>query len=127
MSTASVPIIGDNSVVKFQGYRWWAERGMIHWENMNTGDYGSQSVRVTLQRLRGLNDMVKNSLDDVNKSGQKLFYHDEVEEHQRYIESMTELVKMAQAQGTPGDSGVARDARRRRKKTVVMPGTRAKF
>jgi hypothetical protein len=117
----------DNDVVKFQNYRWWAERGMIHWENMDTGDYGSQSVRITLQRLRGINDMVKNSLEDVNKSGQKLFYHDEVEKHQRYIDNMTELCKEAQRQGMPTDDGAAKDAARRRKKTVIMPGTRAKF
>jgi hypothetical protein len=127
MSPVTIPTIGGSEIVHWQGYRWWAERGMIHWENKENGDYGSQSVRITLARLRGVNDMVKNSLEDLSSSGQKLFYHDEVEGHQRYIDQMVELVTQAQNQGQPTDKNSGKDAARRRKKTVVMPGTRAQF
>lgn len=123
----SVPMIGQVDVVNFNQYRYWAERGSIHWEHRDTGEYGNQSVRATLQRLRGINDMVQNSLEDVHTSGLKLFYADEVERHQRWIEEMVALIRKAQEQGMPSDDSAVRDAKRRRKKTVCMPGTRALF
>ncbi len=122
----AIPLIGQGDVVNFNQHRYWAERGMVHWEDRDTGDYGTQSVRITLQRLRGINDMVKNSLEDVHSSGQKLFYSDEVDRHMRWIEQMVELLKRAQAQGMPSDASAVRDAKRRRK-TVCMPGTNAVF
>ena len=123
----AIPLIGQSDVVNFNQHRYWAERGMIQWEDRDTGNFGSQSVRVTLQRLRGINDMVKNSLEDVHSCGQKLFYSDEVDRHMRWIEQMVELIKRAQAQGMPSDASATRDLKRRRKKTVCMPGTRALF
>ncbi len=122
----AIPLINQGDVVNFNQHRYWAERGMVHWEDRDTGDYGTQSVRITLQRLRGINDMVKNSLEDVHSSGQKLFYSDEVDRHMRWIEQMVELLKRAQAQGMPSDASAVRDAKRRRK-TVCMPGTNAVF
>jgi hypothetical protein len=123
----AIPVIGQSDVVNFNQYRYWADRGQIHWENRDTGEYGNQSVRITLHRLRALNDMVKNSLEDVHSSGQKLFYSDEVERHMRWIEEMCELVKKAREQGMPSDASAVRDINRRRKKTVCMPGTNARF
>ena len=122
-----IPLIGQSDVVNFNQHRYWAERGMIKWEDRDTGNFGSQSVRVTLQRLRALNDMVKNSLEDVHSGGQKLFYSDEVDRHMKWIEEMVELIKRARVQGMPSDASAVRDAKRRRKKTVCMPGTRALF
>ncbi len=127
MSPAAIPLVNQGDVVNFNQHRYWAEMGMIHWEDRDTGNYGSQSVRVTLQRLRGINDMVQNSLEDVHTSGLKLFYADEVERHQRWIEEMVGLVTRAQEQGMSTDPSAVRDAKRRRKKTVCMPGTRALF
>ena len=124
----AIPLIGQNDVVNFNQHRYWAERGMIHWEDRDTGNFGSQSVRVTLQRLRALNDMVKNSLEDVHSCGPKFFYSDEVDRHMRWIEEMVALIKKAQVQGMPSDATAGRDAKRqRRRKTVCMPGTRAMF
>ena len=127
MSPVKIPMIGQDGVVFWNRHRYWAESGMIHWEDMDTGNYGSQSVRVTLQRLRALNDMVKNSMEDVDSPGQKLFYHDEITRHQRWVEQMVELVNSAREQGMPTDKTAVRDIRRRSKKTVCMPGTRARF
>ena len=58
-------MIGDPGVVHFRQvsngqlveFRWWAERGLIHWENQITGEYGSQTVRKTLEHLQGLNEL----------------------------------------------------------------------
>ena len=124
---AAVLIGKEEGVVEFNGYRYWAERGMIHWENRDDGDYGTQSVAVTLVRLRGISDMVKNTVQEAHESGPKMYYHDEIEKHQQWLEEMVAICKQAQIQGQPSDPLAVRDLKRQRKKTVVMPGTRARF
>lgn len=110
-------IIGkkQDGSVYFQKYRWWAERGMIHWENVDTEAYGSQSVRVTLQRLKSLNDMVKNDLYAAETEAQ----------HASYIERMVDICREAQQQGAPENPDVGKAMRRRRgRSTVVVPTAR---
>jgi len=114
-------------MAEFQNYRWWAERGMIHWEHKNTGDYGTVPIRICLQRLRALNDMVQNSILDSHESGKKFMYGDEIQVHQKYIDDMVLLCKKAQVQGSPDDPSASRDLKRRRRKTVQVSGGRATF
>jgi predicted RNA-binding protein with PUA-like domain len=123
----AVLIKDKQGMTEHNKYRYWAERGMIHWEHIDTGDYGNQSVRTTLVRLRGIQDMLKNAVPDSHESGPKMYYHDEVESLQSWIEEMVELIREAQRQGMPSDASAVRAMKRRRKKTVVMPGTRAMF
>jgi hypothetical protein len=96
-------LLNQDDVVRFQGHRWWAERGMIHCERLNDGSYESMTVRQALLRLKAINDMVTNSLSDRHATGQKLLYSDEIREHQQFIDKMVGLIKKAQDQGRPDD------------------------
>jgi hypothetical protein len=124
----AVTLLDDGTdVVIWNGYRYWAENGLVHWEHKDTGKYDSMSVRTTLFRVRGLNDMLKNSQEDTHKSGAKLFWQDEADALQGYIEKMTMLCRKAQNQGMPGDKSAARDLKRRRRTVVSLHSSRAKF
>jgi hypothetical protein len=108
-------------VVYFKGYRWWAERGLIHMENKDTGEYKTFSVKTCLERLRGLNDMVGNS-----KQNDGFHMPDEVNEHQRFVDAMLPICQMAREQGMPTDKSM-KNSIKRAQKTVVMPGGNAVF
>lgn len=117
----------SDHVANFRKHRWWAERGLIHWEHRDTGNYGTLSVRMCLIRLRALNDMVENSVKDSHETGQKLMYQNEIEDHQRFIDEMIDLCQRAREQGTPFDKSAARDLKRRRRTVVPAPSGRAAF
>jgi hypothetical protein len=108
-------IIGRKDVVHFEKCRYWADRGLIHWEK-DDGDYGSMPVKDALERMRGLSDMVGNI-----KHGEGYHYASEVSDHQTFIEQMVAIVRRAREQGEPIDAEARRDAKRRRPLTVVLP------
>lgn len=120
-------MIGGADVADFQNYRWWAENGLIRWEHKDTGNYGTLSVRLCLERLRSLNDMVTNSVVDSHETGQKLMYQDEIEKHQKFIDEIIGLCRKAREQGSPDDESAGRDLKRRRKKYIVQPTSRSTF
>jgi hypothetical protein len=102
-----------------QTYRWWAERGLIHSEVVETGDYASHLVRDILLRLRSLQDMIGNT----RRRGMGGFRADDVESYQRYIEKMIDLCKKAQLQGRPEIAASAKqasEAYNARKSSVLM-------
>ena len=114
----SAVMIGDPGVVHFQGFRWWAERGLLHSENSSTGEYQTQTVRTTLERLKALNDM-----KDIRQR------YDETE-LQSYIDQMVELCKKAQFQGRPEDPRVSKgkaEEYKRQHRTTCTPGLRGTF
>ena len=126
-------LIGNKEGIKYFGkYRWWAERGLIHWEHVDTGDYGTMQVRVCLERLERLNVMVKNvrhSDKDPSKGEGALeaAFGGDSRAQSRYIEDMIELCQRARAQGTPTDDSAIRDLKRRRPTTVIVPGLGTQF
>ena len=125
--SASIPLLGMKDVANFRKYRWWAERGLIHWEHRDNGNYGTLSVRMCLVRLRALNDMVQNSVKESHESGLKFMYASEITEHQKFIDEVIELCKKAREQGMPDDKSAGRDLKRRRRKVIHVPGARAAF
>jgi hypothetical protein len=120
-------MVGNADMAKSDQYRWWAERGLIHWEHKDTGDYGTVSIKEALIRLRGLNDMVTNSLAESHEAGSKFLYRDEIEKMQKFIDEMLQLCKKAKAQGAPDDPSAVRDMKRRRRKVVSVAGPRSTF
>lgn len=116
--------VTGNEVVRFGNLRMWAERGLIHIEDgKNGGEYKVVSVRVMLQRMRAIQDIITNS----KPTDRKKHSHDQLdrkwlEENQGMLEAMVEVVRRAQAQGMPSDPSARRDLVRRRPKTVVVPG-----
>lgn len=121
MSTtfAGAHVLGDQDVVNFGNLKFWAERGLIHIENTRDGDYDSISVRVALQRMRAIQDMLGNrrtahTEDQFDQAKRK--------EHQDMLDGLVALCQKAQVQGMPTDASASRDLKRRAKKTMVVPG-----
>lgn len=112
-----------NDVVRFGHLRMWAERGLIHIEDAKDNSYNIVSVRTMLHRMRGIQDMLKNSKPGTRQAHS----HDQmdrkwVEENQNMLDAMVEVVRKAQIQGMPTDASARRDLVRRRPKSVVVPG-----
>lgn len=103
-------IIGKSDGVVFFGprsapkaVRWWAERGLIHFEDSRTGQYQAMTVKTFLERLQGINDLLSKGRKVANKD----FVHpDEVDRQMRFIEQGVELAKKAKSQGDPTDPKV---------------------
>jgi hypothetical protein len=110
---------------KAHTHRWWAEGGLIHWEDLDAGPteqrFGSQTVVETLQRLKGINDMIGN-----NRTGKGWNYPDEMQAFRSYIDGMINVCKRAKEQGMPDDPVHAKqlvaEVKERRKSRMVIPG-----
>lgn len=107
----SVPLLlnkQDEGVVYFgprkdpRRTRYWAERGLIHIEDTDNGEYETLSVREFLQRMDAVNEFV-------NKLIQKdrIMHADEISRNQRYLEQAQVLCRVAQRQGLPPKLGGA--------------------
>lgn len=112
----------DNKTGRRETFRWWAERGLIHWENQSTGNYGTVSVRMTLQRLQALQDMVRNS-----RSERGYLKPDDVTKYQQYIDDMITECQKAREQGMPDDPKHSKQhaddwKAKRHSRLVVVPG-----
>ncbi len=129
----ALPIIGDENSVTFTDpvsptktpYRWWAERGLIHWECLRTGNYGTVSVRHTLQRLQGLTEMIANS----RRHGG--FRNDEIRAYQDYVDRMIVVCETARDQGMPDNAAHSRQKgqewkAKKHSRCVVVPGVASK-
>lgn len=111
---------------KAQVFRWWAQRGMVHWEGATTGEYGSLTVRDALHRVQALHDMIGNSRAD----GSVTRFPDEYRKLAEFRDQLIEICKLAQQQGRPDDprhtkqlSAQIKAARQNR--FVVVPGMAA--
>ena len=117
-------LLGNHDVVYFgprsnpKAVRWWADRGLLHWEDSRDNSYGPVGLREFLLRLKGINDMIANG----NRKDNEGFMHvDEIERHQRFIEDALRLAAKAKEQGDPGDVRVRKQKAQERPRTVVVP------
>ena len=105
-----------DSMVKFQGNRWWAEHGMICSEDRH-GGYKVHTVRDILYRLRAINDMLGNTRKN------NAYRPDELLAHRTYIEDMLKVCKIAQDQGRPEVPEARKQIiEEQRRASVVVPG-----
>lgn len=109
-------------------HRWWAEAGLIRFEDCVTGHYGTMTVRDALLRLRAVNDMVGAS----KRNGSYTKYASELQEYQSFVDGMIQLCEKARAQGMPDDEDHMRQMgeevkARRQSRLLVMPGMNASF
>lgn len=100
--------------------RWWAERGLIHYEDTRTTAYDSMPVKTFLERLRAVNDMLSNGK---SKENEKIANPDEVLRHMRFVEGGLELARLARTQGEPSNIDAVKAAKMSRPLTVIMPST----
>lgn len=111
----------SDGVVRFGTLRIWAERGLIRIEDSKDNSYEVLSVRTALERLKAINDMIKNSTQR-QKHSHDMFDRFLIEAHQKMIDEVVVLVRKAQEQGMPTDASARRDLVRRRPRTFVVPG-----
>ena len=120
-----VVIFANPCMEKPDKHKWWAEGGLIHWENLDCGRYkqrfGSMTVVECLDRLRGHNDMIGN-----NRTNKGWNFPDEMQKFRAYIDGMIELCKKAKQQGMPDDANHSRqmvaEIKEKRKSRMVVPG-----
>lgn len=117
--------LSDSQVVNFRSLKIWAERGLIHVEGIVDGDYKSISVVETLERTRAINDMLKNSREEMKRNKQMCGHV--YDEHMRAVEQMIEICQRAREQGTPDDESACRDLARRQPKSVVVGANYGSF
>ena len=100
--------------------RFWAERGLIHWEDSRTNFYDSLKWQEFVSRLKGINDTLV-----VDKGASKSMSAAEValrNATQQQVEQGLQIAEQARAQGAPDDASAIRDLARRRPVTVCNPG-----
>ncbi len=101
--------------------RYWAERGLIRVEDSLDNSYEVLSVRQFLRHAAALSAMIGNSSANRDAGADSAMRA----EMQRIIDRSVEIAKKAQIQGMPDDPSAARDLRRRRPVSVVVPAGRA--
>lgn len=107
------PLWGKGSIV-----RYWAERGLVHWEDSKDNSYGSMPWQEAAKRVLALSQMVHNT----RKEG---LFGDEINRMQKFVSDMEPIIRKAKFQGGPLDDThqVAEDRRRRAKKIMPMRTT----
>jgi len=83
------PMWGPGGMVRF-----WAEKGLVKWEDSKDGSYGAMTWRDAAERVLALSAMVF-------KSHEKGYYCDETRRTQRFISEMEHVIRLAKEQGGP--------------------------
>jgi len=114
----------DHNLAQYRHLRVWAERGLIRIEDSRDNSYEILSARETLIRMRAMSDMVKNGLAHLRQNPNDNSYMavTEIEDLQRFLDKLENIVQQAREQGSPDDESARRDLVRRRPVTVVVPG-----
>lgn len=118
----STPDTGEG-VVNFYNTKFWAERGLIHWEDKTTGEYGVLDVEDFKWHLIAIDQMCHNSV----REGQHSFYPDQITAHQRFVLAGAKLYDRAREQGCPDDPSAIRDLKRRRPKVFIFETPSANY
>lgn len=116
-----ITFLGSDDVVWFKTNRWWAEGGLIHFEDdgaiLSKDRRGSMTVRTCLERLKGLNDMIGNS-----RTGKGPHRPDEMTAYREFIDGIITLCQKAKLQGCPDDPRNEKQLREQsRSRTLVVP------
>lgn len=92
---------------------FWAERGLVCWEDARTNGYGTLSIKEACERVLALSQMIINSSEDRRWQTERV-------ETQRFITNMEHVIRMARDQGSPDAPDAGADHRRRRAKSVSV-------
>jgi hypothetical protein len=111
---------GQTNVIIHGPLRVWPENGLICIEDSRDNSYKTESVKDCLEKIQGLSDMVKGSLDR-KRTRESAFYADELALTQRLIEKYVDICKIARDQGEPSNKDTASHHRRKRKTVVARP------
>ena len=103
------PLWGKGSIV-----RYWAERGLVHWEDSKDNSYGSMIWQDAARRVIAVSDMCHN----MRKEG---LFGDEINRIQKFVSDMEYIIRKARSQGGPSDDTHAVAEERRRRAPKIMP------
>lgn len=109
-------LLGRTNVVVFGPLRFWPERGIVCCEDGRDNSFVQLSIKEALLRTKGINDMLGRSSDCGG-------YEDERVYHQRFVEEMMDIIRIAKEQGSPDDPSACRDLARRRPKAIRITHT----
>jgi hypothetical protein len=93
--------IGNHNVVFFGtrehplAVRWWAEAGVINYEDSRTNEFNFMSIRTFLERLQAISDMLEKGKRVANRG---FMDPQEVERHMKFVEQAVGLVQRAKEQ-----------------------------
>lgn len=76
--------------------RWWAENGLVCFEDGRNDEYGTMTWQEALTRMKALSDMAKNTRDEGFRS-------DELERLKQFVMEMVNVINKAKIQGAPDD------------------------
>ena len=113
-----ITFLDSHELCRFGATRFWAERGLVHIEEDETGDYQSVSVSTILKRMRAVSEMIGNSRD----SRKGFICNDIAKRWQDMLDKMVIVVQKAQEQGMPSDPTAHRDRQIRKRRTFLVPG-----
>lgn len=112
----AVHFVGSTrQTLQFGRAEFWAESGLIHFVEQDTGGYDCMSVKTFLERLQGLNDMLGRKGDGETGADRHLRGLTQAQ-----VEQGIALVAKAQQQGTPDDPTARAALQAARPKTFVM-------
>jgi len=109
--------LGNHGVVRWKGKRFWAENGLVRCEDSADNSYTVTPVRRQLHRIRAVHDMLGRSEGFIAQ------YHDQVVEHQNFVDDMIDVCRRAQVQGMPEDPSASSSLARSLPKSVSMSGS----
>lgn len=122
-----VVVFTDPVAAKPHPTRYWAQGGLVHWEDQVTSEYGTLTVANALERVKAINQMIGNS-----RKGQGYQRPDECQKYQNFVADMLQLMARAREQGMPDDPAhskqlVAGIKAKRQSKLLVTPGLNKRF
>jgi hypothetical protein len=110
LGPATVKTAASRKIFDFRQTKFWAERGLVHTVNEETGAFSTCSVREWLLRAQALS---------AQASREK--FADEREQLITLVENMIKVAKQAKAQGDPHTAAGRDEVRRRAPLRVMMP------
>ena len=97
---------------RFRDIVFWADSGMICWEDVKTGEFAIVLVREFLLRAHAI-------LGGINR----LKYASEREEQMRFVEEAIKACRQAKEQGRPDDPAAVADMINQRRKHMLHAGS----
>lgn len=107
-------LLGTHNVARLNEMRVWAERGWVCVED--SSKFEKMSVATALKRIKAVNDMLGSSSCD------HLFSHSLRHKVQSFVEDVINVIKQAKEQGKPGEKETTEEIKRRKPKTIIVPG-----
>lgn len=92
--------------------RVWPENGWVCIEDSRDDTYKELDPRAALLHIKGLHDMIGRSSDQT-------MYHDKIEQYQKFVSKVLDIIREAKHQANWKDPACFRDAKRSAPRTFI--------